>query len=167
MKDGKQLSFEIMTSNLDEEKMALAYKRTADTLGIDVSVRTVDDAQFQKRRQTYDYDMTAASLSSSLSPGAEQIWRWGSRSRDVEGTFNYAGAYDPAIDAMIDALVNAREREDFAAAVRALDRILISGHYVIPLYHIRESWVAHWAHIKYPEKTPLYGYQLPVWWSEK
>ncbi|WP_425418440.1 extracellular solute-binding protein [Oricola indica] len=167
MKDGKQLSFEIMTSNLDEEKMALAYKRTADTLGIDVSVRTVDDAQFQKRRQTYDYDMTAASLSSSLSPGAEQIWRWGSRSRDVEGTFNYAGASDPAIDAMIDALVNAREREDFAAAVRALDRILISGHYVIPLYHIRESWVAHWAHIKYPEKTPLYGYQLPVWWSEK
>jgi peptide/nickel transport system substrate-binding protein len=126
-----------MTSNQDEEKMALAYQRTAGALGIDVSVRTVDDAQFQKRRQTWDYDMTAAQLSASLSPGAEQVWRWDSRSRDVEGTFNYAGAADPAIDAMIDAMLNAREREDFAAAVRALDRILISGHYVIPLYHIR------------------------------
>ncbi len=137
MKDGKQLAFEIMTSGLGEEKMALAYKRTAGALGIDVSVRTVDDAQFQARRQSYDYDMTAATLSASLSPGAEQIWRWGSQSRDVEGTFNYAGASDPAIDAMIEALINAREREDFAAAVRALDRILISGQYVIPLYHIR------------------------------
>lgn len=167
VKDGKQLSFEIMTSNQDEEKMALAYQRTAGALGIDVQVRTVDDAQFQKRRQSYDYDMTAAQLSSSLSPGAEQIWRWESRSRDVEGTFNYAGAADPAIDAMIDAMLNAREREDFAAAVRALDRILISGHYVIPLYHIGESWVAHWAKVKFPDTTPLYGYQLPVWWAEK
>ena len=167
MKDGKQLAFEIMTSGLGEEKMALAYKRTAGALGIDVSVRTVDDAQFQARRQSYDYDMTAATLSASLSPGAEQIWRWGSQSRDVEGTFNYAGASDPAIDAMIQALINARDREDFAAAVRALDRILISGQYVIPLYHIRESWVAYWDHLKFPEKTPLYGYQFPVWWSVK
>ncbi|QKV18129.1 ABC transporter substrate-binding protein [Oricola thermophila] len=167
VKDGKQLAFEIMTSNLDEEKMALTYQRTAETLGIAVSVRTVDDAQFQKRRQTWDYDMTAASLTASLSPGAEQIWRWDSRSRDPEGTFNYAGASDPAIDAMIEAMLAAREREDFAAAVRALDRILISGHYVIPLYHIDEKWVAHRDQVKFPEYTPLYGYQLPVWWSEK
>ncbi|WP_370319181.1 extracellular solute-binding protein [Oricola sp.] len=167
VKDDQQLSFEIMTSNQDEEKMALAYQRTASALGIDVAVRTVDDAQFQKRRQTWDYDMTAAQLSASLSPGAEQVWRWDTRSRDVEGTFNYAGAADPAIDAMIDAMLNARERDEFAAAVRALDRILISGHYVIPLYHIGESWVAHWARVKYPEYTPLYGYQLPVWWAEK
>ncbi|GAB4354727.1 MAG: extracellular solute-binding protein [Oricola sp.] len=167
VKDGRQLAFEIMTSNQGEEKMALAYKRTAEALGIAVSVRTVDDAQFQKRRQTYDYDMTAGTLSASLSPGAEQIWRWDSRSRDVEGSFNYAGAADPAIDAMIQALLNARDREDFAAAVRALDRILISGHYAIPLYHVSEDWVAYWNHIKHPDYTPLYGYQLPVWWSEK
>lgn len=166
-KDGQQLAFEIMVSGVGEEKMALAYKRSAANLGIDVSVRNVDDAQFQKRRQTWDYDMMIASLSSSLSPGAEQYFRWGSQSRDVEGTFNYAGASDPAIDAMIDAMLEAREREDFAAAVRALDRVLISGHYVIPLYHIREKWVAHWDYIKYPDYTPLYGYQLPVWWSEK
>jgi len=167
VRDGRQLAFEIMTSNRGEEKMALAYKRTAEALGIAVSVRTVDDAQFQKRRQTWDYDMTAGTLSASLSPGAEQVWRWDSRSRDAEGTFNYAGASDPAIDAMIQALLNAREREDFAAAVRALDRILISGHYAIPLYHISEDWVAYWDHLKFPDYTPLYGYQLPVWWSGK
>jgi len=167
VKDGKQLAFEIMTSNSGEEKMALAYKRTAEALGIAVSVRTVDDAQFQKRRQTWDYDVTAGTLSASLSPGAEQIWRWASRSRDAEGTFNYAGASEPAIDAMIQALLNAREREDFAAAVRALDRILISGHYAIPLYHVSEDWVAHRDYVKYPDYTPLYGYQLPVWWIEK
>ncbi|TCD13183.1 extracellular solute-binding protein [Oricola cellulosilytica] len=167
VKDGKQLAFEIMVSGLGEEKMALAYKRSAELLGIAVTVRSVDDAQFQKRRQTWDYDVSVGSLSSSLSPGAEQYFRWGSQSRDAEGTFNYSGASDPAIDAMIDAMVNAREREDFAAAVRALDRILISGHYVIPLYHIREKWVAHWEHIQYPEYTPLYGYELPVWWSTK
>ncbi|MAS07450.1 MAG: ABC transporter substrate-binding protein [Ahrensia sp.] len=167
VKDGRQLAFEIMTSNNGEEKMALAYKRAAEALGIAVTVRTVDDAQFQKRRQTWDYDMTAGALSASLSPGAEQIWRWGSRSRDVEGTFNYAGAQDPAIDAMIEALLNARGREDFAAAVRALDRILISGHYAIPLYHIPKDWVALWARVKYPDDTPLYGYQFPVWWIEE
>ena len=71
------------------------------------------------------------------------------------------------LGARIKAMVEARAREDFAAAVRALDRILISGHYVIPLYHIREKWVAHWAHVKYPDYTPLYGYDLSAWWSEK
>lgn len=167
VKDGRQLAFEIMTSNNGEEKMALAYKRSAEALGIAVTVRTVDDAQFQKRRQTWVYDMTAGALSASLSPGAEQMWRWGAQSRDVEGTFNYAGAQDPAIDAMIEALVNARSREDFAAAVRALDRVLISGYYAIPLYHIAKDWVAMWARVKYPDETPLYGYQLPVWWIEE
>jgi peptide/nickel transport system substrate-binding protein len=166
-KDGQQLSFEIMTSNLGEEKMALAYRRSAESLGIAVDVRTVDDAQFQQRRQSWDFDITAGSLSASLSPGAEQFFRWGSQSRDAEGSFNYAGTAEPAIDAMIEAIVNARSRDDFAAAVRAFDRILISGHYVIPLYHIREKWVAHRDHIQYPGYTPLYGYDLATWWSEK
>lgn len=174
MKDGEQLSFEILLGTVvgattnEIERMALAYQRTAEAIGIEISLRGVDDAQFQKRRQTWDYDMVAGSLSASLSPGAEQIWRWGSQSVEPEGTFNFAGANDPAIDAMIEEMVNARDREDFAAAVRALDRILISGHYAVPLYHLRESWVAHWIHIEYPDTdTPLYGYQLPVWWSTR
>lgn len=174
MKDGEQLSFEILLGTVvgattnEIERMALAYQRTAEAIGIDISLRGVDDAQFQKRRQTWDYDMVAGSLSASLSPGAEQIWRWGSQSVEPEGTFNFAGANDPAIDAMIEEIVDARDRDDFAAAVRALDRILISGHYAVPLYHLRESWVAHWSHIEYPDTgTPLYGYQLPVWWSTR
>lgn len=172
-KDGKQLAWEVLiggvigASQSEIEKMVLAYERTAETIGIDITIRAVDDAQFQKRRQSWDYDMTAGSLSASLSPGAEQIWRWGTQSVEPEGTFNYSGASSPAIDAMIEELVNARDREDFAAAVRAFDRLLISGHYIVPLYHLREKWVAHWAHINYPEKTPLYGYQMPVWWSSK
>lgn len=173
MKDGQQLSFEILigavlgASQGEVEKMVLAYQRTARTIGVNIDVRAVDDAQFQKRRQTWDYDVTAASLSASLSPGAEQIWRWGSVSVEPEGTFNYAGASSAAIDAMIEKIVNARERDDFAAAVRAYDRLLISGYYAVPLYHLREKWVAHWDHIKYPEKTPLYGYQFPTWYSAK
>lgn len=174
MKDGEQLSFEILLGTVvgattnEIERMALAYQRTAEAIGIAISLRGVDDAQFQKRRQTWDYDMVAGSLSASLSPGAEQIWRWGPQSVEPEGTFNFAGANDPAIDAMIEEMVNARDRDEFAAAVRALDRILISGHYAVPLYHLRESWVAHWNHIEYPDTdTPLYGYQLPVWWSTR
>ncbi|MEL6435152.1 MAG: extracellular solute-binding protein [Pseudomonadota bacterium] len=174
MKDGEQLSFEILlgtavgaTKN-EIERMALSMQRAAETIGIAIELRGVDDAQFQQRRQTYDYDMTAGSLSASLSPGAEQVWRWGTQSVEPEGTFNFAGANDEAIDAMIDEIVDARDREDFAAAVRAMDRLLISGHYAIPLYHLRESWVAHWSHVEFPDgPTPLYGYQLPVWYSTK
>ncbi len=167
VKDGAPLAFEILTSKLGEEKIALAYKQTAALLGIEVSIRNVDDSQYQQRRQTWDYDMTFATLSSSLSPGAEQVGRWGSASRDPEGTFNYSGTADPAIDAMIDKVVNARERDDFAAAVRALDRVLISGAYAIPLYHIPQDWVAYRKKIGVPEVTPLYGYQLPAWWAKE
>ena len=174
MKDGEQLAFEILLGTVvgatsgEIERMALAYERTAEAIGIDISLRGVDDAQFQQRRQSWDFDMVAGSLSASLSPGAEQIWRWGSQSAEPEGTFNYAGANDPAIDAMIEEIVDARDREDFAAAVRALDRVLISGHYAVPLYHLRETWVAHWSHIRYPDTgTPLYGHQFPVWWSTR
>ena len=165
VKDGKPLSFELLVGSAEEEKMALAYQRALQQLGIEMSIRLVDDAQFQQRRQTYDYDMVAASLSSSLSPGAEQNFRWGSESRDIEGSFNYSGASDPAIDAMIDAMVNARDREDFAAAVRALDRLLISGHYVVPLYHIPGERVAHSARLEQPDGTPLYGHRLDTWWD--
>ncbi|MEM5500880.1 extracellular solute-binding protein [Ahrensia kielensis] len=173
MKDGKQLSFEVLigsvagASQSEIERMVLAYQRTAEAVGINVGIRAVDDAQFQKRRQTWDYDMVAGALSASLSPGAEQIWRWGSQSVEPEGTFNYSGGSSAGIDAMIDALVNAREREDFAAAVRAYDRLLMSGHYVIPLYHLSEKRVAHRLRIKQPDYSPLYGYQLPTWWIEE
>nr|WP_280520006.1 extracellular solute-binding protein [Rhizobium cremeum] len=164
---GRQLAFEVMTQNEGQEKMAIAYQRALSLIGIAMSIRTVDDAQYQARSNSFDYDMIVKAYTSSLSPGAEQINRWGSASRDAQGSFNYAGVADPDIDRMIDALVNARSAEDFRAAVRAYDRLLVAGHYVVPLYHIGEQWVARWTHIGRPEKTPLYGYQLPVWWDAR
>ncbi len=162
---GTPLRFEIMTQSQDQEKLAIAYQRTLKMIGVEVSIRTVDDAQYQARSGTFDYDMIVKSYPSSLSPGIEQVNRWGSVSRDREGSNNFAGAADPDIDRAIEAMLTARGREDFEAAVRALDRLLISGHYLVPLYHVPEQWVARRDHIGYPEKTPLYGYQLPVWFD--
>nr|WP_099866137.1 extracellular solute-binding protein [Pararhizobium haloflavum] len=165
--NGRQLTFEIMTQNEGQEKLALAYQRTLASLGIVMRIRTVDDAQYQQRSLAYDYDVIMKSYPSSLSPGAEQIWRWHSRARDPQGTFNFAGAADPAIDAMIDAMLNARSEDDFQAAVRAFDRVLLSGYYLIPLYHVEEQWVARWKHIQRPEETPIYGYTLSTWWDAR
>lgn len=162
--DGTPLRFEIMTQTLDEEKIALAYKRSLARIGVEVDVRTVDDTQYQNRLTSFDYDMIVGKLKASLSPGNEQINRWGSVSSKVEGSFNFAGANDPAIDAMIAALLDARSNEDFIAAVRALDRVLISGSYYLPLYHLPDQWVARWHHIDHPAYTSLYGYRLPTWW---
>jgi peptide/nickel transport system substrate-binding protein len=165
--DGTPFSFEILTQNAGQEKLAISYRRTLEKLGMQVSVRTVDSAQYQRRTQSYDYDMVIKTYSASLSPGIEQIWRWGSRSRDVEGTFNFAGSADPAIDAMINNLLQAREKQEFVAAVRAYDRVLMSGHYIVPLYHTDEQWVARRNYIKRPEKTSLYGYQFETWWDDR
>ncbi len=165
--DGTPFSFEIMTRNAEEEKIALAFKGTLDRLGISISIRSVDDAQYQKRLQTFDYDMVIARYSASLSPGIEQVWRWGSRSKDVEGSFNYAGVSDAAIDHLIEEMVASHERDRFIAAVRALDRVLLSGQYLIPLYHVPADWIAHRAYLEYPDTPPLYGNRFPVWWDKR
>ena len=164
---GKPLAFEVMTQNEGQEKMALAFQRTLKLIGIDMGIRTVDDAQYQARSNSFDYDMIIKSYTSSLSPGAEQVNRWGSESKDAQGSFNYAGVADPDIDRMIEALLQAREPQDFQAAVRAYDRLLVAGHYVVPLYHQGEQWVARWKHIGRPEAVPLYGYQRPVWFDAR
>ncbi|PYE86850.1 extracellular solute-binding protein [Phyllobacterium leguminum] len=161
---GNPLTFEIMTRGPDEEKISLAYARTLQRLGITAIIRTVDDAQYQQRLQSFDYDMILGALTGSLSPGAEQWGRWGSVSRDAQGSFNYAGVADPAVDAMIEALIAARSQQEFVSAVRALDRVLISGSYYVPLYHLPAQWVARWSRIKHPETTSLYGFQLPTWY---
>ncbi|WP_422370087.1 extracellular solute-binding protein [Hoeflea sp.] len=164
--DGKPFGFALMTQNEGQEKLAVAYQRSLAALGIEMSIRTVDDAQYQQRSQTFDYDMIMKAFSSSLSPGAEQINRWGSASRDIQGSFNFAGTASPAVDAAIDALLNARTAEDFHSAVRAYDRVLMSGYYVIPAFHLGKSWVAHRSRIVEPDTpTPLYGYYLPAWWD--
>lgn len=164
---GRPLSFEIMTQNQDQEKAAIAFQRTLRTIGVEVSIRTVDDAQYQSRSGSFDYDVIMKSYPSSLSPGIEQVGRWASDSKDRQGSFNFAGLADPDVDRVIQAMLTARSREDFTTAVRAYDRLLLSGNYLVPLYHIPEQWVARWKHIVHPEKVPLYGYQLPTWWDAR
>ncbi|MGE0499783.1 MAG: extracellular solute-binding protein [Rhizobiaceae bacterium] len=162
--DGDALAFEIMLNGSAGQAIAIAWQRTLEKLGIAVSIRSVDSAQYLQRQQTYDYDVIVQTYTSSLSPGAEQIGRWGSASRDRNGTFNYAGVAEPAIDALIAAMLSARGREDFVTAVRAYDRVLLSGAYVVPLYHQPEQRTARWTFLEHPEATAIYGYQLPTWW---
>ncbi|KQV81505.1 extracellular solute-binding protein [Rhizobium sp. Root1220] len=163
---GKPLAFEIMTQNADQEKLAVAYQRSLQLLGISVSIRTVDDSQYQSRTSNFDYDMIIKSYTASLSPGIEQVGRWSSAARDREGTDNFAGVADPDVDTLIDHILTARSAEDFTAAVRSHDRMLLSGHYVLPLYHVDQQWVARSKRIGHPDVVPLYGYQLPAWWDQ-
>jgi peptide/nickel transport system substrate-binding protein len=162
--DGKPVAFEIMLKSNENQQMAVAYQQTLAKLGIAVSIRSVDAAQFLQRQIGYDFDAIFFNYTASLSPGVEQLGRWGSTSKDKPGTFNYAGVADPAVDAMIEALINARTREEFVDAVRAYDRVLLSGAYVVPLYFKPQQWIARWKRIERPDMTPLQGSQLPTWW---
>ncbi len=165
-KTGQPLAFEIMVVNNEDEKLALAYQRTLQRIGVTVTVRNVEDAQFQPRLQQFDFDMVRRSWGASLSPGNEQLGRWSQEAADRPSSFNYAGAKQPAIDAMIAAMLSAGSREDFVAAVRALDRVLVSGYYVVPLFYLPDQWVAHWTTIDHPAATALTGYTLPTWWRK-
>jgi peptide/nickel transport system substrate-binding protein len=170
LETGEPLSFEIMLKDRTEERLALNLRDTLQNIGIAVNVRLVDAAQFTARAQTYDFDMMPFRYTGSLSPGNEQAFRFGSREADIEGTFNYAGVHSQAVDYFIDAITDARTREDLQAATRALDRTLLSGYYVIPLYHQTVDRIAYWGEIDHPEDTPLTGYlqgtrfKHETWW---
>ncbi len=165
-KTGAPLAFEILVVNKEDERLALAYQRVLERIGVKATVRSVEDAQFQPRLQQFDFDMVRRSWGASLSPGNEQLGRWSSEAADRPSSFNYAGAKQPAIDAMIAAMLAARTREDFVAAVRALDRVLISGYYVMPLFYLPDQWIARWSYIEHPEQAALFGYALPTWWRK-
>ncbi len=115
-------------------------------------MRLVDAVQYDRRRLSFDFDMIHNRWDQSLSPGNEQLFYWSAASATEDGTRNYMGAKNPAIDAMIAALLRAQGRADFVSAVRALDRVLLSGFYVVPLYHAPEQWVARWAAIPAPRQ---------------
>ena len=158
-------SFEILVSTRDQERIALAYQGDLKRAGIAVTVRSVDAVQFDQRRLGFDFDMIQNRWDQSLSPGNEQWLYWGSRAADSQGSRNYMGARDPAIDAMIEALLAARQRPGFVSAVRALDRALISGFYVIPVFNVREQWIARWNRIERPAAIALTGYLPETWWQ--
>nr|WP_225707221.1 extracellular solute-binding protein [Bradyrhizobium cenepequi] len=158
-------AFEILVTTRDQERIALAYQRDLKRAGIEARVRAVDPVQFDQRRLGYEFDMIQNRWDQSLSPGNEQSFYWGSQAADITGTRNYMGAKDPAIDTLIAALLEARERPAFVAAVRALDRTLMSGFYAIPLFNVAEQWIARWNRIERPESTALTGYLPETWWQ--
>lgn len=160
------VTFEILVTTRDQERVALAYARDLKRAGITISVRAVDAVQFDQRRLAFDFDMIQNRWDQSLSPGNEQSFYWGSQSAAIQGTRNYMGAKDPAIDAMIAAMLEARERPEFVSSVRALDRVLMSGSYAIPLYNAQQQWIARWNRIERPSATALTGYLPETWWFQ-
>jgi peptide/nickel transport system substrate-binding protein len=163
---GEPFKFQILATTRAQERLLLTYASALKQVGIEARIRQIDSAQYQRRKQTYDFDMIQYAWPVSMSPGNEQSFRWGSEGATTEGTFNYPGVRSAGVDAMIEALLKAEDRPGFVAAVRALDRLLLSGDYVIPLFHLPRQWVAHWSDLKRPETTPLYGYQIDTWWVE-
>ena len=161
---GQPFSFELLVLTREQERIGLHYQRLLRAIGVTVDLRQVDSSQFQRRLLSYDFDMVPVTWYNSLSPGNEQAFYWGSFGRTVEGTRNYMGAADPAIDAVIEEMLEAEDRDGLVAAARALDRLLIAGRYTVPLYHAPGEWLARWRHIARPGETSLYGFDPATAW---
>ncbi|MCB1535940.1 MAG: ABC transporter substrate-binding protein [Rhodoblastus sp.] len=169
-KGDETFEFEIMVVDRNQERLALNYVSSLKRIGVIARVRTVDEVQYQRRRQRFDFDMMLGTWVASASPGNEQRMRWGSASASQEASFNLSGASSPAIDALIAAMLAAQTREEFVTAVRAYDRVLLSGFYIVPLFHTVYQWDAHWTKIARPEQlphwaAPLFAATLDTWWS--
>ncbi|OYV32599.1 MAG: ABC transporter substrate-binding protein [Rhodospirillales bacterium 20-64-7] len=158
---GQPLDFEIMISDSSAERLALVFADSMKRLGIRAQVRSVDEVQYQRRRQTFDFDMTIGAWIASASPGNEERGRWSSRAADQPSSFNLAGVRSPAVDAMIEALLAARSQEDFIAAVRVLDRLLLSGFWCVPLFHASDAWIAYSTKLGLPKRIARYSGGAP------
>jgi len=165
-KTGKHFAFEILLISPAFERVVLPFKRNLKRLGIDVSVRTVDTAQYRKRTDDYDFDMLVSGWGQSLSPGNEQQSYWGSAAGKRTGSRNLTGINSPVIDEMIEAIIAAPDRGALVTATRALDRVLLWGHYVIPHWHIRIFRIAFWDKFGRAKITPKYGLGLDGWWVD-
>ena len=162
--NGEVFAFEALVVTRVQERLALNFSDSLQKLGIQMNVRYVDDVQYWRRVATFDFDMIQFTWGSSPSPGNEQVNRWGSKSKTREGSLNYPGVDSPAVDATIEALLAARERSDFIDAVHALDRILLSGFYVVPLFNAPDQWIVRSSDVKRPETTPLFGFAPETLW---
>lgn len=175
---GQPFTFEIllnqtgtaMRSSSETQQIASIYADALKNVGITPAITQIDSAQYVERTNNYQFDMTWYERGLSLSPGVEQRLYWGSEGVTAPGTRNWMGAASPAIDAMIDHMVQARTREEFVTAVRALDRLLMAGRYVIPVSFAPVSRLAHRATLKHPETVPIYGdwpgFLPDTWWIE-
>lgn len=165
-KTGESFGFEILLSDPGDEKIALEFSRALKKMGIAARVRTVDSAQFTGRLDAYDYDMVVHRWINSLSPGSEQLNYWGTAAARNKGARNYAGIEDPEIDALAASIGQATDRKTLVARARALDRAIMSGSYMIPLYYLGRDLVAHISDIQRPKVVPVYGIVTDAWWFQ-
>ncbi|OJT00488.1 extracellular solute-binding protein [Marinobacter nauticus] len=164
---GKQLSFEVLLFQKSFERVVLPFTRNLERLGIDVTVRLVDSNQYIQRVRSFDFDMITQVLPQSDSPGNEQREYWHSSTADVSGSRNFMGVNDPVVDQLVDMVIQAPDREQLVHRVRALDRVLLHSHYVIPHWHLTKDRVAYWNHLQRPEVTPKNGIDLNNWWINR
>ncbi|MBI28891.1 MAG: Oligopeptide-binding protein AppA [Alphaproteobacteria bacterium MarineAlpha5_Bin11] len=166
-KDGRFFTFEFLIVSPSMEKIGLAFKKNLETLGIVMNIRTVDSSQYQSRLLSYDFDMISHTWRISLSPGNEQQFYWGSEMGKQDGSRNYAGIDSPVVDFLIEKLIGAESRKELETIMHALDRVLLWGHYVIPMHHSGIDRIAYWDFLDYPKNVPMYGIVIDSWWVDK
>ncbi len=164
--DNSPLEFEILLDNPQFERVTLPYVENLKRLGINARVRTVDPAQYQKRLDEYDFDMTVGVFPQSESPGNEQRNYWSSAEANERGGRNFAGVKDPAVDALVNLIVQAPDRAALVTRTHALDRLLQWGFYVVPHWHATVDRVAYWDRFSRPEVTPRSGFDFTTWWID-
>ncbi|MEA2991455.1 MAG: microcin transport system substrate-binding protein [Alphaproteobacteria bacterium] len=166
-KTGEPFTAEFLVQDPAFERFAIFYKPSLERLGIEMNLRIVDDAQYQNRMRNWDFDITVSVWPQSLTPGNEQRDFWSSQSADRPGSFNYIGIKNPAVDTLIDRVVFAKDREELAAAVKALDRVLLWNHYVVPQFNYDKDRTARWDRFSHPDLLPKYASQAAfptIWW---
>lgn len=174
IKDGKRvnkvtgapLTFEILLDNPLFERLTLPFAQSLKRLGVEATVRTVDDTQYQARLQKFDFDMIVHGFGESLSPGNEQRYYWGSAAADTPNSPNVIGIKDPAIDSLIDQIINVQDRDQLVVLTHALDRVLLWNYFVIPQFHLSAARVAYWNRFGMPPNPPLYSPGIDAWWVD-
>ena len=166
---GDVLTVELLSSSPNEERVFLPYKASLDRLGIMASVRTVDDVQYTNRTRAFDFDIATGLWPQSMSPGNEQREFWGSQAASREGSRNLSGIADPGVDALIDKVIYAKDRDELVAATKALDRVLLAHDYVVPQWTSLKQRTARWNRYSHPETMPRYGGAAfpTIWWFDE
>jgi microcin C transport system substrate-binding protein len=167
-KTGEPVAVELLVEQPNSERFMLFYKPSLERLGIQVTVRRVDDAQYQNRLRNWDFDIISEVWGQSLSPGNEQRNYWSSQSADMSGSRNFSGIKNPAVDALIERVIFAKNRDELVAATKALDRVLLWNHYVVPQWTYPNARTARWDRFGRPDPVPKYatsGFPTVWWWD--
>ena len=165
-KDGQTLDFEILLDEETFERVTQPFIQNLAQIGVKAHMRTIDPAQYQKRMDQFDYDMTVNLVAESLSPGNEQRDWWGSKSADTTGGQNLGGIKDPVVDALVEKIIAAKDRDELVYTTRALDRVLQWGFYYIPHWNAPFDRIAYWNKYAHPATMPKYGLTFDTWWYD-